>query len=298
MIRIFTGSITFILVVLNGLQITITTIIIGLFRYIPYKPFQIFILKVNEFLADYFLYFNSRIQDLMQSPTYEVFGEENLKDNIWQFTTLNHLSWADIFLFCYFTNHKTTTPRIFMKSELWWLPITWAANIALAMPYVKRRSKDEIIKNPKLAETDRNATLNACKIFKLMPTNVCGFIEGTRIDQEKYAKSKSKFKNLMPPKIGGMGYTLGVMPYIEYLTDITLVYKSNKRSFWSFLCGDMNEASVTIKNYKIPENLRGKDYINDNNSREELRSFLELVWKNKDEIIEKEKERYGIKSVF
>ena len=60
----------------------------------------------------------------------------------------------------------------------------------------------------------------------------------------------------------------------------------------------MNEASVTIKNYKIPESLRGKDYINDNNSREELRSFLELVWKNKDEIIEKEKERYGIKSVF
>ena len=60
----------------------------------------------------------------------------------------------------------------------------------------------------------------------------------------------------------------------------------------------MNEASVTINNYKIPENLRGKDYLNDNNSREELRSFLELVWKNKDEIIENEKERYGIKSVF
>ena len=172
MIRIFTGSITFILVVLNGLQITITTIIIGLFRYIPYKPFQIFILKANEFLADYFLYFNSRIQDLMHSPTYEVFGEENLRDNIWQFTTLNHLSWADIFLFCYFTNHKTTTPRIFMKSELWWLPITWAANIALAMPYVKRRTKDEIIKNPKLAETDRNATLNACKIFELMLSRI------------------------------------------------------------------------------------------------------------------------------
>ena len=60
----------------------------------------------------------------------------------------------------------------------------------------------------------------------------------------------------------------------------------------------MNEASVTIKNYKIPEKLRGKDYVNDDDSREELRSFLELVWKNKDEIIEKEKKRYGIKSVF
>ena len=44
--------------------------------------------------------------------------------------------------------------------------------------------------------------------------------------------------------------------------------------------------------------IRDRDYVNDDDSREELRSFLELVWKNKDEIIEKEKERYGIKSVF
>ena len=82
--------------------------------------------------------------------------------------------------------------------------------------------------------------------FVGIPTNVCGFIEGTRIDKEKYDNSKSKFKNLMPPKIGGMGYTLEVMPYIDTLTDITLIYKSSKRTFWDFLCGDMNEATVLI----------------------------------------------------
>ena len=56
----------------------------------------------------------------------------------------------------------------------------------------------------------------------------------------------------MPPKIGGMGYTLEVMPYIDHLTDVTIVYKSEKREFWNFLCGDMREASVTINTYKIP----------------------------------------------
>ena len=292
------GSIAFVLILLNAVQVIITTIPIGLLRYIPNRTLQVKIIEINEVLGNLFLYFNSRIQDLMHKPEYKVYGSKNLKNNVWQFTTLNHLSWADIFLFCYFTNFKTSVPRIFMKSELWWLPITWAANIALAMPYVRRRKKEEIIKNPKLAETDKNSTLKACKVFELMPTNVCGFIEGTRIDKEKYINSNSKFRNLMPPKIGGMGYTLEVMPYIDTLTDITLIYKSEKRSFWNFLCGEMNIASVTINTYKIPKELRGVDYSNDDALREELRSFLEMVWDEKDKIIEEEKKKYEIESVF
>ena len=185
-----------------------------------------------------------------------------------------------------------------MKSQLWWLPLTWAANIGLAMPYVVRRSKEVIMKNPELIKTDKKATIRACKAYKIMPTNVAGFIEGTRIDKDKYANSKSKFKNLMPPKIGGMGYTLEVMPYIDHLTDVTLVYKSNKRDFWNFLCGDMNEASVTINTYKIPEELRGVDYSNNDELRLKLKTFLEEIWTKKDEIIEKEKKRYEIDSVF
>tara|TARA_Y100001980_G_C14480726_1_gene259278 strand:- start:375 stop:932 length:558 start_codon:yes stop_codon:yes gene_type:complete len=185
-----------------------------------------------------------------------------------------------------------------MKSQLWWLPITWAASLGLAMPFVVRRSKEEIKANPKLVETDKNATRRACKVYEIMPTNVAGFIEGTRIDKKKYQASNSKFKNLMPPKIGGMGYTLEVMPYIDHLTDVTIVYKSEKRSFWNFLCGDLNEASVTINTYEIPKELRGVDYSSDNEMREKLKKFLESIWEEKDNIIENEKNKFGIKSVF
>ena len=48
-----------------------------------------------------------------------------------------------------------SVPKIFMKSQLWWLPITWAANIGLAMPFVVRRSKEEIKANPELAKTEK-----------------------------------------------------------------------------------------------------------------------------------------------
>ena len=60
----------------------------------------------------------------------------------------------------------------------------------------------------------------------------------------------------------------------------------------------MNEASVTINTYPIPEKLRNKDYATDTEAREELRNFLEEVWQNKDQIIEDEKVKYDIKSVF
>ena len=296
--RYFIGTVSFILILINALTIIALTTPIGLLRFVPISKFQRKILEINEWLAEIYLFFNSKIQDLMHNPKYRVYGEEKLQRNIWQFTTINHLSWADIFLFIYFTNFKQSVPRIFMKSQLWWLPLTWAANIGLAMPYVVRRSKEVIMKNPELIKTDKKATIRACKAYKIMPTNVAGFIEGTRIDKEKYANSKSKFKNLMPPKIGGMGYTLEVMPYIDHLTDVTLVYKSNKRDFWNFLCGDMNEASVTINTYKIPEELRGVDYSNNDELRLKLKTFLEEIWAKKDEIIEKEKKRYEIDSVF
>jgi len=298
MIRILTGVITFILILITAFLVIVTVIPIGVLRFIPYKPLQILILKINDWFGELTLASWKATQDLMHRPKYVVHGAEKLKKDIWQFTTINHLSWADIFLFLYFTNYKMSVPKIFMKAELWWLPITWAANIGLAMPFVVRRSKEAIKANPELAKTDKESTIRACRFYELCPTNVCGFIEGTRIDKTKYNNSNSKFINLMPPKIGGMGYTLEVMPYIDHLTDITLVYKTDKRTFWNFLCGDMNEASVTINTYPIPEKLRNKDYATDTEAREELRNFLEGIWQNKDQIIEDEKVKYDIKSVF
>ena len=145
MIRTIRGCITFLLVLLNAIWVILIVTPLGLLRLIPIKPFQILVLKLNERLAELYLFFNSRIQDLMHGADYRVEGMEKLKKDIWQFTTINHLSWADIFLFLYFTNTLQSVPRIFMKSQLWWLPLTWTANLGLAMPYVVRRSKEAIM---------------------------------------------------------------------------------------------------------------------------------------------------------
>ena len=55
---------------------------------------------------------------------------------------------------------------------------------------------------------------------------------------------------------------------------------------------------MTINTYKIPEELRGVDYSDNQEMRDKLKAFLENIWEEKDKIIEKEKEKYGIKTVF
>ena len=74
-----------------------------------------------------------------------------------------------------------------------------------------------------------------------------------------------------------MGYPLKLC-HIDHLTDVTSFIKADKR-LWNFLCGDMNEASVTINTYKIPKELRGVDYSNNDELRLKLKTFLEDLGK-------------------
>ena len=80
MIRTIKGCITFLLVLLNAIWVILIVTPLGLLRLVPIKPFQILVLKLNEKLAELYLFFNSRIQDLMHGADYRVEGMEKLKN--------------------------------------------------------------------------------------------------------------------------------------------------------------------------------------------------------------------------
>jgi len=46
-------------------------------------------------------------------------------------------------------------------------------------------------------------------------------------------------RTLLEPKIGGLATALSALPESKYLIDFTLVYKTDQRSAWAFLKGDM-----------------------------------------------------------
>ena len=56
---------------------------------------------------------------------------------------------------------------------------------------------------------------------------------------------------------------------------------------WSFLCGDMSEVKIFVKQYEIPEKLKEKNYLKDNQYREDFKMWIEDIWQQKDKNIDK-----------
>ena len=173
-----------------------------------------------------------------------------------------------------------------MKKQLWWIPFVFLANKALNMPFVHRHSRLEIEKNPSLRLKDYENTIQSCKRFHRSPTTVFSYAEGTRHTKEKHIEQASPYKNFLKPKVGGIATALSAIPQINKLIDCTIVYKSSERSSWAFLKGEMRDVKVHIKEYEIPEELKNKDYLNDNTYRNNFKDWIDELWLEKDKKFE------------
>jgi len=216
----------------------------------------------------------------------KVEGFESLDRSKWYLSVANHQSWADIFVLQDITNRQIPMLKFFMKHVLIWVPVIGLAWWALDMPFLKRYTKEEIEKNPNLRGKDVKEMEKSFSRYSRYPVSIFSFAEGTRFTEEKKIAQNSKFNNLLNPKSGGIGLTLTTMPYIKVLLDFTIHYESSRRSFWDFLCGRMSKANVKVKEVQIPEYLLGKNYEEDIEFREELKSWMENLWSDKDQYLE------------
>ena len=282
------GFITFILI-LSELIIGFGTLaIINLPRaIIPLKSFKIFLSKVSNFIGDLTVYGLKIIMLLMHGDNIKLINKNSeFNQDEWYMAMSNHQSWADIFVLLVSANYKIPLLKFFMKKELWWIPIVFLANKTLNMPFVNRHSKAAIDKDPSLRTKDYENTLKSCKRFLRSPSTIFSYAEGTRFTKEKHELQKSPYQNLLIPKIGGMATALSAMPKINTLIDYTIVYESDKRSAWNFLTGEMREAKVLVTKYKIPENLKNRNYAEDQKYREDFKNWIESIWSQKDKDIE------------
>ena len=76
------------------------------------------------------------------------------------------------------------------------------------------------------------------------------------------------------------------LTHITYkLIDFSIKYESSERTFWSFLCGKMDKATVKVDLIDIPQNFLGKDYNQDLIFREEMKNWLKDIWSEKDKFL-------------
>ncbi|MGB0711666.1 MAG: acetyltransferase [Gammaproteobacteria bacterium] len=282
------GFITLILIII---ELTIgfgTLAIVNVPRAIfPFKSLKIKLAKISNSIGEYTVYGLKIIMKIMHRDSMQVFDNNEFDKNAWYMAISNHQSWADIFILLVAAHKRIPLLKFFMKKELAWIPFIFLANKTLNMPFVNRHSKKELEKNPNLRNKDYENTLKACKRFLRSPSTIFSYAEGTRNDAAKHKAQNSPYKNLLIPRIGGIATALSAMPNINVLVDYSVVYKSEKRGAWSFLKGDMKDVKVLVRKYDIPENLKNKNYSTDAEYRENFKNWIEAIWIEKDQEIER-----------
>jgi len=281
------GILSFLAVVLNTLFWCIFLLSVAVLKLlVPVEAWKRFCTKIIINIGECWIHCNGLWIKFLHRPELRVEGFESLDRSKWYLSVANHQSWADIFVLQDITNRKIPMLKFFMKHVLIWVPVIGLAWWALDMPFLKRYTKEEIERNPNLRGKDVKEMEKSFSRYSRYPVSIFSFAEGTRFTEEKKIAQSSKFNNLLNPKSGGIGLTLTTMPYIKVLLDFTIHYESSRRSFWDFLCGRMSKANVRVKEIQIPEYLLGKNYEEDIEFREELKSWMENLWSDKDQYLE------------
>ena len=282
------GVASFLCLTLNMIFWSSLLFLVGLVRLIiPSKSWKTLWTSVTIFLGETCISFNNAWIKILLRPSISITGMENLKKDHWYIATSNHQSWADIFVLQYITNRKIPLLRFFMKDVLKWIPIVWVVGWSMNMPFLKRYSKEKLRRNPELRGKDIASMKKSFADLSIYPGTVFSFAEGTRFSEKKQKEENSNFYKLLAPKAGGIAITLATMPFIKNLIDFTIVYQSERRTFWAFLCGEMSEIRIQAKLKKIPEDFFDRDYSNDEEYRKSIKVWLNDLWKEKEDFLKK-----------
>jgi 1-acyl-sn-glycerol-3-phosphate acyltransferase len=231
------------------------------------------------------IHINSLTTDLFCNIDWDIRGLDKLNPREWYLVMSNHQSWVDILVLQKILHTKIPMLKFFLKKELIWVPFLGLAWWALDFPFMKRYSKQFLAQNPHLKGKDLESTRKACQKFKHTPVSIMNFVEGTRYTPEK-AKT-SAFSHLLTPRAGGIAFVLGSMGQcLNHIIDVTIVYPGRVPSFWSFISGETRKIIVDFQLLEVGWHIKG-DYFNDPVFRERFCEWLNQLWLDKDQKIDR-----------
>lgn len=262
--------------------------IVALIRLIPIPPLQRACSRLLHAIPTYWSDINALIIRSMLTTEFEIHGLENLKTDEWYMMISNHSSWADIIVLEHVFNRQSSPLRIFMKRELLWqMPLAGIAAKLVNFPTLHRHSKEYIAKHPEQKNRDIIATQQACERFKLFPTTVLTFAEGTRFTAQKRDRQNSPYKNLLRPRAGGIAFTLNAMgKQFKNIINVTVVYSLPEASIFDFYCNKIKKITVYTEVIPITDEIVG-NYEEDREFRIKFQAWLNRMWQRKDILIDK-----------
>ena len=284
--RFFIGILTFfaILIILS-VAVTLLTIV-NIPRIIPNKKLKVSLGSLSNTMGSATVASITAALRILHKLEWDFQIPKDVNTETWYIAMSNHQSWADIFILLAAGHKKIPLLKFFMKKELQWIPIIYLVHKTVDMPFLNRHSRAQIQANPELKRVDYENAKKAAKRFSRNPSSAFSFAEGTRFTSEKHSAQESPYSNLLKPKVGALAIALSGMPQVNTLIDFTVVYATQKRSTWDFLCGDLSKARVVAKTYALPENLKNRSFEEEDDYRKNFQTFVDAIWLEKQQTIE------------
>jgi len=224
---------------------------------------------------------------MMQRIRWDVSGLDGLKSRGWYLVSSNHQSWVDILVLQKVFNGKIPFLKFFLKHELIYVPVMGLAWWALDFPFMRRQG------DKRSMARDMAETRKSCERFKLIPTSVINFMEGTRFSTAKHAEQQSPYRNLLRPKLGGMTMAMATMGgTFDSMLDVTIVYPTGVPTFWDLLCGKVRNVIVHVREVAIPEPLKEAERALERDYRNQLQKWVLALWAEKDDTIDELRARF------
>lgn len=258
----------------------------GLVKLLTFGGLRRRIIRGLPALGEQWVRGNDWIFDTFLTTRWEIEGLEEIRRDGRYLIVSNHISWIDIFaLFRAFVDRGPFI-RFFLKQQLIWFPIAGQACWALGFPFMRRYSAEYLKQHPEKRGRDLETTRTACRRFRHVPVSIVNFIEGTRFSREKHEDQQSPYRNLLRPRIGGIGFVLASLAeQLDAMYDVTIMYPHRDISMWDFVTNRVEWIRIVAHRIDVPAEFQSDAVTEPGDVRERFKEWVERLWREKDERI-------------
>lgn len=293
---ILNGTISVLIYFVNTVLCFIPLFAFSLLKLFPVKPWQRVMSIIVDGIATFWISVNRLNQNIFSRTKFIVKGNINLSPKDWYLVVANHQSWVDILTLQRIFNRRIPFLKFFLKKELIYVPFLGLAWWGLDFPFMQRYSKAVLAKKPHLKGKDIETTKKACEKFEYTPVSVMNFVEGTRLDEKKLTK-QDVFKNVLPPRAGGIAFVLSAMGNkLSKLVNVTIHYPKGIPSYWDFISGKVKQIVVDVETIDIKklfdDGIFNDSYFTNDAQKETFQNWMNELWVMKDAKLEQLKKDY------
>jgi len=291
--HVLQGSTALLLMSINTIVLTLVIFVLALFkRLAPRGAARNAITRVLSSLGELWISVNTFVLRFYRNMQWD-FDLPDALDRKGRYLVLcNHQSWVDIVVLQRCLNRRAPFMRFMLKQQLIWVPFLGIAWWALDMPFLRRYSKRELLKNPALRGKDLDIAARACEKLRYVPVSMMSFPEGTRFTAAKQAEQKSPYQHLLIPRYGGIGQVLySFDDTLRNAIDVTIFYSGGTPTFWQFVSGQVPRISVRARRIPIDADLLGIDFRRDAVAKRRLKTWLDALWAEKERLLSEARKR-------